>query len=514
MKEKFGGKWEQAAFWLLCAIVFDCAALGGGTIIELFGIDIRMILYVLFFAASLPCVLRNLKGLLGNVYFILLVLWGIWTLVATVRGLTAGNDFGRILSAWIGFASFGILPGAICILKEKGQIRILMQVISAAAFFVAIQTMVVLMVYNWMDLDRFMDLNLFIIREELGGCTGVNDAVVRIFFRSHPLVVVGCASSLCLVLTERKPGVKWLYVISIAFCLFSLLISYTRSVYLCVFVCAASVVALLLITGKKAERKSLLAYLAKATGIFVVLLLVCDLVFGGAFLSYGIYRTVGVDVLNRVEVRLGVPSGSLGGGFDLVLPEETEQTESTEQTEDSQQTSASEESIPEETSADVKKPVTNENGEFDPTVNVNAWSDNIRQMTVQELYQRIREHPIAGSGMGASLAVRAGLDGNNEYFFLDMTFKTGLIGTLLYVAPILMMAWFLLANLRTMDRESQVSCIAWLSGLLGIAAFSTLNPYLNGSNGIVLYCCTIAVFSTLCKQPQITFGNLKEKKGE
>ena len=39
---------DKIAFWLLCIIMFDCTALGGGTLVELFGIDLRMILFACF----------------------------------------------------------------------------------------------------------------------------------------------------------------------------------------------------------------------------------------------------------------------------------------------------------------------------------------------------------------------------------------------------------------------------------------------------------------------------------
>ena len=490
MEEKQTKLLDRIAFWLLCAIMFDCTALGGGTIIEIMGIDIRMILFVLFFVASLPAVLRNFRGLLANGYFVLLFLWGFWTVICTIRGILVGNSIGRIISAWVGFASFVLLPGAICILKSREQILKLMKTIAVAAVLVAAQTAVVLLVYNFMDLDTFIAVNAFMIQEELGGCTGVNDAVVRIFFRSHPLVVVGCICSLYFAIVSEKKLTQFLYCGNIALCLFSLLLSYTRSIYLAALACAGSAVIMLVATIDKTARKNMVRAIAKAVGMVIVLLLSCDIALGGAFLSYGIYRSVGVDVMNAMEVRLGMPNGSLGGGFDL-------STESTAETEPDDTDENKPGKKPE------KKPSKNEVTEYDPSMNVNAWSDNIRELTVQELYQRIGENPVFGSGMGSTLAVRAALDGNNEYFYLDMTFKTGLIGTFLYVAPMLLLLIMLVIHYKHMDSKDVMICITWLAGLFGVAAFSTLNPYLNGSNGISLYCCTIGAFTALNNKQQL-----------
>lgn len=490
MSKKVLGALEKSAFCLLCMILFDCAALGGGTIIEIFGIDIRMVLYALFFLASLPTVLKNFKGLLANGYFLLLLAWGVWMIVSTVRGIALGNNSSKILSAWVGFASFGLLPGTICVLNSKDRVRMLMKVLSAAAFFLALQSIVVLLVYNLCELDTFIDLNLYLIQEELGGCTGVNDMVVRIFFRSHPLMVVGCVCSLYFSVVEKKRWLRLAHWGNIALCLFSLLIAYTRSIYLCIIVAVAVVIVGVPVAMNKPMVRRVFKSIGAALAAFLVLLTVCDVLAGTEYLCYGIYRTVGVDVLNKIEVRLGMPDGSLGGGYDLDTEEETEdepdETGSTKSTKPTSSTKAT-------------KPV----GEYDSSENINVWSDNIRAATVQELHQRIAEHPIIGSGMGAVLQVRAGLDGDNEYFYLDQAFKTGIVGVALYVSPMILMLVLFLRGLGRMDQEDILICLMWLAGLAGIAAFSALNPYLNGSNGIALYCCAIGVFSALNKKQQL-----------
>lgn len=479
MTIKNHNKLEQTAFWLLCAIMFDCTAFGGGTIIEIFGIDIRMILFVLFFAVSLPLVLKNIKGLMTNGYFLLLIAWGIWLIVCTVRGIGAGNDTNKILSAWIGFASFVIFPGTICVLNSREKIRKLMKVMCGASALLALESIVSLIVYQ-VDVDAFLALNDYMIQEELGGCTIVDDTVVRIFLRSLPLMVVGCIFSLYFLVTEREEKHSWMYRIHIALCLFALLISYTRSIYLCAFVGAAVAVVGFSIGLGRGGAKRALKNVGAAVAMFLVLLLTCDLLMGGEFLSYGIYRTTGIDVKSKVE--------------SVMNQEET--VPSQEETVTTQQ-----ETVPSQTDSPAKDSQSND---YDPSMDINEWSDNIRDMTENELYKRIGQHPLIGSGMGAVLEVRAELDGDNEYFFLDQAFKTGLIGIGLYVAPMILMLILLVLGFGKIEKADTLFCVAWFSSLMGIVAFSWLNPYLNGSNGIALYCCTIGVFSSLNKKQQIT----------
>lgn len=464
---------DRIAYWLLCIIVFDCAAFGGGSIIKVFGIDFRMVLFALFFLASLPALFRSLKEIFSNGYFLLLLLWGVWLIVSTVRGIQAGNRLDTIISAWIGFASFGILPGALAVLKDKERILCLMKVACVASAVLMLQIFAALIIYN-IDLHAFISTNYLMIEKELGGCTGVNDSVVRIFFRSHPFLVFGCACSLYFSLTEERKGIRMLHCVNIALSLFGLVVSYTRSIYLCVFACVFVVVAMFAaVMGREGSRR-LLKSIRNAVGVFLIVLLVCDLVFGGLYLSYAVDRTLGVNFMSHAETVLGIDNNR-------------RQSENLDEEPDA---------LDPENEALVQDPEVNA---AESTLDI--WSDNVRGETVNQLRKGIKMHPVVGSGMGASLSNRG--DGYNEYFFLDQLYKTGLIGLLLYIAPILLLVFFGVAYLKKMEKEDAMICAVWLASLLGFVVFSFFNPYLNGSNGITLYCCTLCVFSALNGKQQI-----------
>ena len=456
---------DRIAYWLLCAIVFDCAAFGGGAIIEIMGIDFRMVLFGLFFVASLPALFRNLKRIMCNGYFAVLLLWGIWLIVSTVRGILAGNRLDTILSAWVGFASFGILPGTLAVLTNKERVLRLMKAVCVASALLMLQSLIALIIYN-IDLDAFIKLNLLMIDKEIGGCTGVNDSLVRIFMRSHPYMVFGCVCSVYFAVTEEKKSVRLLHCLNMACCLFSLIVSYTRSIYLCVIVSAAVILTMLAIILGKGNSKRIFKVVSTVAGMFLAVLLVCDIIFGALFLSYGVNRTVGFDLMGRLENILGIEHVDRQPGSSDETP----------------------------TDEDERSDYEDENA-------LNIWSDSIRAQTVTELQEGIKGKLLVGSGMGAALGSRA--DGYNEYFFLDMLYKTGIIGLVLYIAPILMMLYVVLKDLKIMEKESAMICAVWMAGLLGIVAFSYFNPYLNGSNGITVYCCTIGVFSAINNKQQI-----------
>ena len=138
MGTKFKKTIDIISFVLLAAILFDCTAFGGGSLVKIFGIDFRMVLYILFFVVSLPLVFFYIKPLLKNKFLWAVLAFILWLLLSTANGILKGNRFDLILSSWIGFASFVILPGTLCVLRDKKQITSMMKVMIAASLILAI----------------------------------------------------------------------------------------------------------------------------------------------------------------------------------------------------------------------------------------------------------------------------------------------------------------------------------------------------------------------------------------
>ncbi len=464
---------DQIAFWLLCAILFDCTAFGGGSLISFFGVDFRIVLYCLFFIASLPSVIKNLGKISKNTYFIILIVWGLWIAFSTIRGLLLDNSKSFILAGLIGFASFGILPGIIAVLNDKSRILTLMKFSAYAAVVLSVQSIIVLIIYN-LNVDVFSALNLFMVRGELGGSTGVNDSIVRVFLRSHPLLICGCACSIYFAIHAiSKKEIITHYVIIVT-SLFSLLISYTRSIYLGLIACVFVLLVGIWIMSDIGTIKKLLENIGKKVAVFMAFLLISDVVFGAAFMSYGIERSIGINII------------------DILAPSDHSSVPKDDETDVSQETET------ETAETESQEPGINVPGDDD--FNINVWSDNLRDQTVHELVNMIKKHPIIGNGMGAYPPVRENNGYATEYFYLEQVMKTGIIGILLYMAPIVLMAAYLFKRRKNNSMDDNIICVVWFAGLICIAVFSWFNPYLNGSNGIVYYCCTIGVFSVLNKK--------------
>lgn len=465
---------DKVAFALLAVIFFDCSAFGGGSLIKVFGLDFRMACYIVFFAVSLPLVLTHLRDLFTSKMLLAVLAWGVWFIVATYNGVIKGHRLDLIISSWIGFASFVLLPGALCVLRSKKRVLMLMKISILASLVLAAQTVFVLLAYQILPGKEFDKLNLFILFRELGGCTAASSTIVRIFLRSHPLMIASCAFSVYFALREEN-GKNLFYCISIALSLFSMMLCYTRSVYFGIFVTVAAICIYYTFCVDTLMKKQFYRVLGKSVAIFLSILILCDLLFQGMFLSYGIYRTTGVDVGAKVCTVLGI---ELPANYDtdhLQQPTVNAPTQIKDPTD-----------MTPPTDKDTTSP-------FDAVVDLNIRSDSIRKATQDELIEKIAQKPLTGHGVGAMLKVRP--QGDNEYFFLDVLFKMGLIGCMLFILPLIIMAVYCVTAIKKKQMRHQEECVVWFVSLLGIVGFSWFNPYLNGTNGIVLYCLTICVFS-------------------
>ena len=125
-------------------------------------------------------------------------------------------------------------------------------------------------------------------------------------------------------------------------------------------------------------------------------------------------------------------------------------------------------------------------------------SDMIRADTLRELNAWIRMAPIVGHGLGKGVVCR--YDGLTEYFYHEMIMKTGIVGLLIYMLPVL---WLLLSMVdqKQLSKPHKLIAGCWLAVLLGFMGFSYYNPYMNASLGVLFYCCTVGVFVNLkCKR--------------
>lgn len=452
MLNRLSQRCDRLAWGMFCVLMADVCIFGAGKLISVGPLSFRMLLLALTLAVSLPVILKNFVPLIKSKYTWAVGGFCLWLIVSTVIGIRNQNDISLLIIDWKGFLYFALFPAAMCLVSSKQRARTLAKVMMYAAGAMAVLHILCVLCYLWWPelLDRInvyaKSIHFFYVSYK------INAQNVRINFLSLICQLFGCAFSVYFQLKETRVWKRYVYAAITALCLFALLLSYTRSVYLAVGVAALGTVIVLLIRADKADRRRLFSHLASGIVLFALLITVFRVGTGTNYFLYGLSRSL-------VGIELHQPSS---GGSETQLPGETET---------------------------VTPPLTEDN--FDDFHNSTVASDQLRETTVTDLLRRIKASPVWGHGLGLSIPSRP--DGLNEYFFLDLGAKTGLVGLTLYLAPIAFMAWDLLQ--KFISRSGNFGFLGlWFVVILGFVAYSYFTPCMNSSVGIMCYCCAMAVF--------------------
>lgn len=446
---------ERILYILLCVLMIDCCIFGAGRVFMAGGISFRMLLLAILCVLALPLCLKKIKSILGSKYFWLLTAFGIWTVVALVRGILAENRQILILSDVKGFLYFVTFPIMLVVLKKKEQFRKLMKCAMYATTVLSIYSIGMIALYNLLP-EMFNVMYRYGLERNFSGFSAVSATLVRLFFNSSMYAVCGCAFAVYFQVVEEK-GLRFSYVIITAINLVALLLTYTRSIYLGTGVAAGVLACALLLWGSAQKKALLLKHLGGAVGGFVALMLLINLCTQTGYFQYAFERTLGTFSEAEQEHQK-IPDITVGN-----------------------------------TTAYYQE--------------LTVISDELRENTLTELAEKIKEAPIWGNGLGTELDCRP--KGYNEYFFLDLWAKSGVIGVFLYLSPIVCMFWDLWKNHKK-KREELPFLISWLAVLLGFCVFSFFNPYMNASLGITFYGFCMALFSNQ-KEEQFTYEYHLEK---
>lgn len=431
---------DKAAFILLCVLMGDCCIFGAGQLISFGSIGFRMIVLAALLIVSLPLMILHIKDLLKNKYLWLVVLFGLWLIVATVMGLVNGNRKTLIVSDLKGFAYFIMLPVAICVLRKQDYIHKLMKCMMYCSAFSAIFILVMLCMYLW-NYPLFSLVSDFCTSNQITAFGVISPSIPRLFFRSVLYLLCGCGFSIYFQLISSKRKISLQYVVIIVICLFALLMSYTRSVYLAAACAAVGIVIFLFWFSEKEIRKKMIKQLGMSIIGFLLVSCVFSILARANYIEYAVFRST-VDEES----------------FEGINP-----------------TDPSQENLEQQMQSDY--------------LELTLKSDQLRELTLQGLYRNISKSPILGNGLGAEFKERP--DGLNEYFYLDLLSKAGAIGLLLYLLPFILMV---IQFVRNIKKKNSLNAV-WLFVLIGFLAFSWFNPYMNASLGILFYCCVIGVFS-------------------
>lgn len=448
----FTQRCSQLSFGVLCLFLLECSITGGGRYWEVGPVSVRILLGGLAAVLALPELFRHLGAYLKKPSIWLTLIFVAWLAFCAWLGIRSNNRMDVLITDVKGFMWLFLIPVFVAVVRSRDRLRTLLSWVLAgaviqAALILAVNAAVVLS-------DNPEPLCRWLTARSIGLVDIVSNKLVRVFFKSSPYMIVGCV--VVLFRQARAPKLRWRYVLAVALLFNALLLSYTRSLYGALGLTAVlSITAVLILCP--AGRKRVLAFLLAAVVCFGVLVTVQEFVLEGSYLSFAVSRTIGQEVPTSWASQL---RGRIRGDISDDKPNDVEM--------DRQRS----------------------------YIEVTEKSDQFRQETQDGLKDCIRRSPIIGCGLGASAANRD--SGVDEYFYLDMLARTGIVGLVLYMLPFgYVVLWCL--RRRSLLRECPEGA-AVVCGLCTFWVVTWFNPWMNAVLGIAWYAVTLSVPQALEEQ--------------
>ena len=430
---------EKLLVVLFCILMADCCIFGAGRFLMVGPFGFRMALVALVLLVSIPVMARDFRFLIQRKALWLFGALAAWLVFQTVRGVAGGNDRSVLATDLKGYCYFAMLIPAVCVLNSKRRIHRVMKVMLYASAVLSVMALILTCIYKW-NHELFLEIYSWDPQElVLDLSVIIEKKVPRLFFKSTNYFLVGCAFSIYFYGVDTGKA-RWHYPVITGLCLFGMLMSYTRAVYLAAFITAATVTVVMMIFGIRDVRVRFWKHLVIATLVFAAIAGSLSVAVGTNYVAHG---------LRRVVATFGVAEEA-------------------------------------EPAADAEE----KNNADDMT----TGSDLIRSDTLRELHGWIRMSPVLGHGLGKAIVCRA--DGLTEYVYHDVILKTGIIGLVLYLLPVLWMLASMIVK-KYLSKPDKLIAGCWLAVLLGFMGFSYYNPYMNASLGVLFYCCTVGVFVNL-----------------
>ena len=448
----FTQRCSQLSFGVLCLFLLECSITGGGRYWEVGPVSVRILLGGLAAVLALPELFRHLGAYLKKPSIWLTLIFVAWLAFCAWLGIRSNNRMDVLITDVKGFMWLFLIPVFVAVVRSRDRLRTLLSWVLAgaviqAALILAVNAAVVLS-------DNPEPLCRWLTARSIGLVDIVSNKLVRVFFKSSPYMIVGCV--VVLFRQARAPKLRWRYVLAVALLFNALLLSYTRSLYGALGLTAVlSITAVLILCP--AGRKRVLAFLLAAVVCFGVLVTVQEFVLEGSYLSFAVSRTVGREIPTSWASQL---RGRIRGDISDDKPNDAEM--------DRQRS----------------------------YIEVTEKSDQFRQETQDGLKDCIRRSPIIGCGLGAAAASRD--SGVDEYFYLDMLARTGIVGLVLYMLPFgYVVLWCL--RRRSLLRECPEGA-AVVCGLCTFWIVTWFNPWMNAVLGIAWYAVTLSVPQALEEQ--------------
>ncbi len=467
----FADKGSMIAFALLCLFVFDCSFSGSGHLFAIGPLSLRMVLGFCSLVFTLPKLFSERRKYLKNPLLWMFLIFLVWLGICAVRGYFAGNRMNVLISDLKGFMWLFLVPVAVVNINTKARMDRVLDFLLVGA---VVQGVLVLLINALCSVwyDTISPLYSFLGATQFGILDVISINLFRVFSRSCPYLVIACGVAIYRQISEKRIRIR--YLATVAICLNAAILSYTRSVYGCVFVCLAGCFVGLLVLYRE-KLLSQLKFLGVAVCVTLAFLFVLEFSFGGSYSSFAIARTFGRAPERSVAVLLRDKVVDLFDSPSADSPEHPGDSSGPTVDKDKQQ---QEELYRQEHYLEITN-----------------LSDALRGKTQAELKELIVRSPLIGNGLGASAPSRD--DGLDEYFYLDMLARVGVLGLILYILPFGYIAVLCLRNFSRLKQNP--SSVGLLCGMVALWAITWFNPWMNAVLGIACYALCSAIPNLICE---------------
>lgn len=429
---------EMITYISLVLYMFDVVLLGTGELTKSFGIQSRMIFFVISVLAAVVLILLDLKKYLNNKYLISVLVFMVVIFIAAIRGFVGKQNTTILLSDFKGFLNFLIVFPMMAVLYKKNRVISFLKMLSLSLGVVSVLG-IILAFYLQMPLEMRRGAYDFFDGYNICMITELTGKVTRIFFNSGSrLFFAGFALSIVFSLIENKRKIIWIFIASLD--IFGVFISYTRSGYLA-FVIGIFAFVVLILLFYRDFFKTLVIRACFVGGIVVVLIGMVSV----------------AEKVNLVDVAI---NRCLFAGAEI-----------------------------EDNDTNVDKPSDNKNDKNNKNDKLTNEKAEIQNLAIREqrktlALENIKKHPLFGGGLGVSNDIN---DGFIEYFYLDILSKIGFIGFIIFIIPFLFSVFDTIILRDVFCKEQRLLALAAQLGCLFVFVISYFNPCLNSSVGLFMY---------------------------
>ena len=441
-KEKVIKNIDIIIYVAVICYLLDIIIFGGGDLTRFFGISSKMISFAVAVLLSGVMIVLDIKKYIKNKSLLLVAGFMIIVVINAARGILVSDNISMfiLISDVKGFLNFLMVIPMVYILNSKERVIRLAKICTVVLTVLA-GIVILLCFYRKFPESVQHMLYEFLSENTICGIAGLTRNTVRVFFHTASrLFFCGFLFALGFSIVEKK---KTGWMISMVLQVVAIILSFTRSIYLGLFIAAAALAVIVYIFYKDEFEVFCKRVVVMCVAVVCVTVLI----------SVVQEENVFAVAINRCI--LGI----------------TSETPSVDGTEIMEETEVTEENI---------------------LGNLESEQANltIRQIRTETALKNIAKSPVIGNGLGT---VNDPNDELIEYFYLDLLSKVGIVGLIIFLLPFAFASYMIWKNMMVYGREQKIITLCMWSMVTYLLIISYFNPCMNTTTGLCMYSMLLGV---------------------